>query len=463
MKNSKTELFERMPVGRALLTMAIPTIISQLITMIYNLADTFFIGMSNDPYKVAAASLVSILFFMLNSLSNLFGVGGGSLLSRLLGEKRDEEAKRVGAFSIYGSLAIAAAYSSVSFFFTEPLARLLGASDNTVGYASSYLFWVVVVGGVPSTISLTMSHLIRSAGYSKESGIGLALGGISNIILDPLFMFVILPKGNEVTGAAMATCLSNVITLIYFIFVYVRLKDKAPLSFSPRKIRISKKLIGAIFSIGLPSAITALLANISSIIKNNLTASYGDIELAAYGIVMKADMLPLNIGMGLCQGMMPLVAYNYAAKNYPRMRAFTRAAQISGMAVAGVFIVISEIFAPQIVWLFIKDEATISYGKDFLRIACLATPFMISNFQKIYCLQSMGKGKESLILGIFRQGLFAIPLLFILNHLLGLYGVVAAQIFSDGFTFIFASLIYKKVYGKLEKEIDTEGKKAISG
>ena len=463
MKNSKTELFERMPIGRALLTMAIPTIISQLITMIYNLADTFFIGMSNDPYKVAAASLVSILFFMLNSLSNLFGVGGGSLLSRLLGEKRDEEAKRVGAFSIYGSLAIAAAYSSVSFFFTEPLARLLGASDNTVGYASSYLFWVVVVGGVPSTISLTMSHLIRSAGYSKESGIGLALGGISNIILDPLFMFVILPKGNEVTGAAMATCLSNVITLIYFIFVYVRLKDKAPLSFSPRKIRISKKLIGAIFSIGLPSAITALLANISSIIKNNLTANYGDIELAAYGIVMKADMLPLNIGMGLCQGMMPLVAYNYAAKNYPRMRAFTRAAQISGMAVAGVFIVISEIFAPQIVWLFIKDEATISYGKDFLRIACLATPFMISNFQKIYCLQSMGKGKESLILGIFRQGLFAIPLLFILNHLLGLYGVVAAQIFSDGFTFIFASLIYKKVYGKLEKEIDTEGKKAISG
>lgn len=463
MKNSKTELFERMPVGRALLTMAIPTIISQLITMIYNLADTFFIGMSNDPYKVAAASLVSILFFMLNSLSNLFGVGGGSLLSRLLGEKRDEEAKRVGAFSIYGSLAIAAAYSTVSFFFTEPLARLLGASDNTVGYASSYLFWVVVVGGVPSTISLTMSHLIRSAGYSKESGIGLALGGISNIIFDPLFMFVILPKGNEVTGAAMATCLSNVITLIYFIFVYVRLKDKAPLSFSPRKTRISKKLIGAIFSIGLPSAITALLANISSIIKNNLTANYGDIELAAYGIVIKADMLPLNIGMGLCQGMMPLVAYNYAAKNYPRMRAFTRAAQISGMAVAGVFIVISEIFAPRIVWLFIKDEATISYGKDFLRIACLATPFMISNFQKIYCLQSMGKGKESLILGIFRQGLFAIPLLFILNHLLGLYGVVAAQIFSDGFTFIFASLIYKKVYGKLEKEIVAEDKKAISG
>jgi len=214
MKNSKTELFESMPVGRALLTMAIPTIISQLITMIYNLADTFFIGMSNDPYKVAAASLVSVLFFMLNSLSNLFGVGGGSLLSRLLGEKREEDARRVGAFSIYGSLVIAIIYSLVSLAFTEPLARLLGASDNTVGYASSYLFWVVVVGGIPSTIGLTMSHLIRSAGYSKESGIGLAIGGIVNILFDPLFMFVILPPGNEVTGAAIATCLSNVISLL---------------------------------------------------------------------------------------------------------------------------------------------------------------------------------------------------------------------------------------------------------
>jgi len=445
-----------MPVGRALLTMAIPTIISQLITMIYNLADTFFIGMSNDPYKVAAASLVSVLFFMLNSLSNLFGVGGGSLLSRLLGEKREEDARRVGAFSIYGSLVIAIIYSLVSLAFTEPLARLLGASDNTVGYASSYLFWVVVVGGIPSTIGLTMSHLIRSAGYSKESGIGLAIGGIVNILFDPLFMFVILPPGNEVTGAAIATCLSNVISLLYFVLVYIRLKEKAPLTLSPRCANPDKKLIGDIFSIGLPSALTALLANIASIIKNNLTADYGDIELAAYGIVMKADMLPLNIGMGLCQGMMPLVAYNYAAKNYPRMKAFTRAAQLSGIVVACIFIGFSEVFARQIVWIFIKDEATIAYGEVFLRIACLATPFMISNFQKIYCLQAMGKGKESLVLGIFRQGLFAIPLLFILNKFFGLYGVIATQLISDGLTFIFAALIYKKVYNALQRQIESD-------
>ena len=451
MKNTKTELFETMPIGRALFTMAIPTIVSQLITMIYNLADTLFIGMSEDPYKIAASSVVSVLFFMLTSLANLFGVGGGSLLSRLLGEKREDEARNVSSFSFYGSLAVSAVYSFGCLLFTEPLARLLGASDNTVAYASSYLFWIVVVGGIPATLGLTMSHLLRSAGYSRELGFGLALGGVMNIILDPLFMFVILPPGNEVTGAAIATMTSNLITLAYFLWVYSNLKGKSVLTVSPRCTKIAKPLVIEVFAIGLPSAITSMLANITAIVKNNLTADYGDIELAAYGLVMKADMLPLNIGMGLCQGMMPLVAYNYASKNYSRMKAFTKAAQLSGVLTACFFIVIFELFAPQIIWIFIRDEATIAFGKDFLRIACLATPFMISNFQKIFCLQAMGKGKESLILGIFRQGLFAIPTLYIMNHFVGLYGVVAAQLISDAITFIFASAIYRSVYNKLQK------------
>jgi Na+-driven multidrug efflux pump len=244
-------------------------------------------------------------------------------------------------------------------------------------------------------------------------------------------MFVILPAGNEVTGAAMATLFSNVITLVYFLFVYRRLQGKTVLSISPKYIRLEKPMIIGILSIGLPSALTALLANTTSIIKNNLTSGYGDIEMAAYGIVMKADMLPLNIGMGLCQGMMPLVAYNYASRNYPRMRSFTRAAQISGMTTACVFIALFEVFAPQIIWIFIRDEATIAYGTNFLRIACLATPFMISNFQKIYCLQAMGKGKESLLLGVCRQGLLAIPMLLILVPIIGITGVQIAQPTAD--------------------------------
>ena len=212
--------------------------------------------------------------------------------------------------------------------------------------------------------------------------------------------------------------------------------------------------MGISSSIGLPSALTGMLANISHIIRNNFTSGYGDVELAAYGIVQKADMLPLNIGMGLCQGMMPLVAYNYASKNYPRMKSFVNAAQISGMVVAGVCIVIFELFAPQIMWLFIRDSKTISFGTNFIRIACLATPFMIANFQKIYCLQAMGKGKESLVLGVCRQGLFAIPIIYVMNYFLGLCGIVLAQLISDALTFILSTIIYKRVYKKLQSEVE---------
>lgn len=449
MKNENTERFESMPVDKALALMAIPTIISQLITTIYNMADTMFIGMSDDPYKVAAASLAGVLFYIMNALANLFGVGGGSLISRMLGQKREKEAKKVVVFSIYGSLAVAAIYSIVCMILSDPLARMLGASDNTIGYTRSYLLWVVVIGGIPATVGMTMSHLIRSAGYAKKSSTGLAIGGIANIILDPLFMFVILPKGNEVTGAAVATMISNVISMIYFIGVIIRLKNKSVLSLSIKYINPESQSIKAIFIVGLPSALGSLLATAAGIVKNNLATSYDDIAMAALGIVVRIDMLPLNIGMGLCQGMMPLVAYNYASGNHKRMNQFTKAAQISGMAMAAAFIVILEVFSSQIIRLFIGDTETIRYGAAFLRIACIATPFMIANLQKIYCLQAMGKGMESLILSVCRQGVLYIPILFIMNYFVGLYGVLATQIISDGITFIIATVIYRNVYKNL--------------
>ncbi|MBQ9987069.1 MAG: MATE family efflux transporter [Erysipelotrichales bacterium] len=450
------ELFETTPIPKALATMAVPTIISQLITTVYNMADTLFIGMSNDPYKVAAATLSGVLFFFMNALANLFGIGGGSLLSRLLGQKREEEARRVGAFSIYGALAISAIYALICFVFSEKLVIMLGASPNTLEYAQSYLFWVVVIGGIPSTVGMTMSHVVRSAGYAKESSTGLALGGVCNIILDPLFMFVLLPAGNEVTGAAIATTLSNIISLIYFITVFHKHSSTTVLSLSIKEAHPETSSIKQVFSVGLPSCVSSLLANTTSIIRNNLTTGYGDIEMAAYGIVQKIDMLPLNIGMGLCQGMMPLVAYNYASKDYKRMKGFTKAAQMAGVTAALIFIAACQLFAPQIMHLFIQEEQTVRYGSDFLRIACIATPFIISNFQKIYCLQAMGKGKESLMLSICRQGLLAIPILLILNKYAGLYGVVSAQPLSDGITFIFSSLLYHKVYTDLVKKMEQE-------
>jgi len=447
--NEKKELFENAPIAKALAAMAIPTIISQLISMIYNMADTIFIGMTDDPYKVAAAGVVGNVFFVMSAFTNLFGVGGGSLMSRLLGISREEEAKKVCSFSFYGSLLIGIICSVVAFLFADPISFLLGASQNTIGYCREYIFWTVFVGGIPMIVSVAMSHLLRSAGYSGKSSFGLALGGVMNIILDPIFMFVVLPSGNEVTGAAIATMLSNVIALLYFLFEFLRLRKKSVLTLSPKLMIPSKASIGSVFAIGLPSTLSAMLAATAAILKNNLASGHSDIELAALSIVVKIDMLPLNIGMGLCQGMMPLVAYNYAAANYKRMNGFIKAAQLTGMIMAGTCILAIEIFAEPLARIFICAATTIAYGKDFLRIACLATPFMISNFQKNFCLQAMGKGKESLLLAVCRQGIVYIPILLIANHFFGIYGVVGSQLVSDMITFVITTIVYGRIYKTL--------------
>ena len=446
------ELFEKTPVPKALATLAVPTIISQLITMIYNLADTFFIGMTDDPYKVAASSVAFVLIFAMNCLSNLFGVGGGSLISRLLGEKREGDAASVASFSFYGSLLISAVYSILLYIFMDPFLRLLGATDNTIGYATDYALWVVVVGAVPSTLGLTMSHLLRSEGYAKHSSFGLALGGVLNIILDPIFMFVILEPGNEVAGAAIATMISNIAVFLYFLGVYFAIRKKTVLSLSPAIMIPKKHYIFSVFAVGFPSALGSFLACLSSIMVNKLSSLHGDIAVAAIGIAKKIDMLPMNVGMGLCQGMMPLVAYNFAAKNYERMKKFSDTARLWGIGFAAVCILVFEIFAAPICEIFIGEPETLAMSTKFLRILCLAVPLMIVNFQMSFTFQAMGMGKQSLLLSSLRQGLINIPLLFLMNHLFGLDGIVWTQLISDILTTVISFAVYKVSYGKLMRE-----------
>lgn len=453
-KNDKKDVFEIMPVPKALATLAVPTIISQLITMIYNLADTFFIGRTNDPYKVAASSLSYVLFFIMNALSNLFGIGGGTLISRLLGINDKENAKKVCSFSFYGTIVVAGLYSLCVLIFMDPLLRLLGASNNTIAYSSQYTLWVIVVGGIPSTLSMTMAHILRSEGYARQASTGLSMGGILNIVLDPLFMFVILPSGLEVTGAAVATLFSNICSLIYFSIVFYVLRNKTVLSVSLKNSRPESRHIRSIFSVGLPSAIGTLLACLSNTVINKLSSGYGDIPVASIGIVKKIDMLPMNVGMGLCQGMMPLVAYNYSAGNYKRMKQSANSARIAGICFAAVCIVVFQLFARNIVTLFINEPKTIKLGTNFLRIACTAVPFTIINVQMSYTFQAIGKGPQSLLLSSCRQGLINIPLLFLMNIVFGMYGVIWTQAIADGITLIISFILYRQ----LDKEINVKMK-----
>ncbi len=450
--DKKKELFETTPVLKALMTLAVPTIISQLISMIYNLADTFFIGKTNDPYKVAASTLAFVLFFVMAALSNLFGVGGGSLISRLMGKGKEDEAKKVASVSFYGTILITLLYSLACLLFTEPILRMVGASDNTLPFAEDYILWVVIVGGIPATLSMALSHLLRSEGFAKYASFGLGMGGVLNIILDPVFMFVLLPKGEEVAGAAMATALSNFISLVYFLFILGHLRGKTVLSISPKYIKEGISYIGQILATGIPSFLGGFLASVSNMFLNQAASGHGDVELAALGIVKKIDMLPLNVGMGLCQGMLPLVAYNYASGNRKRMKEFITACRIIGMSFAVVCILLFQLFTPQIVRFFIEEEKTVSLCIPFLRICCLATPLMIYNIQTTFSLQAMGKGPESLFHSVCRQGLVNIPLLFLLNHLFGLYGVVSTQLVADSITVVISTVLLGRVMRQVQKQ-----------
>lgn len=443
------EIFETKPIPAALAKMAIPTIVSQLITLIYNIADTWFIGQTNNPYMVAASSLVLTIFLMTAALANLFGVGGGNLVVRLLGGKDEEEAKKAASLSLVMAAGASLTFSVLCFLFMDPLLRLLGASDYTIGYAKQYLTFVVVIGAVPTVLANTMSAMVRNIGHSKEAGFGLGMGGVLNVILDPIFMFVIFPSGYQVAGAAVATMLSNVITLLYFILTYQKLKGETVLSLPRRVEKIRKDSLGSLFSVGIPAAMSLLLFDLTTMVINRLAAGHGDTQLAAIGIVLKVERLPLNIGIGICLGMTPLVAYNYASKNHKRMKEFFSAARFAGLVISVMCVVFYRFCAPYIVRAFISDADTVRYGTEFLQSRCFATPFMFLSFHMVHFMQAVNRGKVSFQLAVIRQICLNIPILILLNHFFGMSGIVWTQLIADAINVVVSYIIYGRLIGEI--------------
>lgn len=452
-------IFEKMTVPKALATLAVPTVISQLITFLYNLADAYFIGRTGNAYMVAAVALVYPVFSMTAALANLFGVGGGSLISRLLGIKENLQAKKVCAFSLYASAAIAALFSFLIYIFLNPLLHLLGASPETMEYARQYMLYILVFGGVPTILSTTMAHLLRSIGYAKHASFGLILSAAFDFVFDPVFMFVIFPKGQEVVGCAVATMLSGVLAAAYFLVVFIKLKSKTVLCVAPTCGLPAKKSIVSVCSVGLPSALTVLLYQIANVFLNAFMSGHGDHAVAALGIVLKAERLPLDISIGLCQGMLPLIAYSFSAKNYKRMDSVVNTARFAGLAIAAVSILLYEVFADNIIRIFISTSGgnaaealrTVTQGTTFLRYRCLAAPFAFMNFHITYTLQAMGVGKTTLLLATLRQCFFYIPIMFVMNHVMGMHGLVMTQIISEISTLFIAFYVFNRKKNALFK------------
>lgn len=233
------ELFTSMPVGKAVARLAVPTVVSQIIVILYSLADTFFIGQIGDPNQIAALSITFPIYTLLTAVANLFGIGANSVIARSLGQNDETTAKKASAFSFWASLALMAVLSVLLAVVMQPILLFFGADEFTLGFTTDYLFWVFVIGGIPTVAGLVLGHLVRSVGKTKEAGIGLTIGGVMNIILDPVFIFVF---EMDVSGAAVATMLSNVISMLYFFVVLAKLRKSSVLTLAPRYVSLEKKV-----------------------------------------------------------------------------------------------------------------------------------------------------------------------------------------------------------------------------
>lgn len=439
---NQDEVFAALPVPVALRRMIVPAAVSQIIVLIYNMADTFYIGRTNNPYMLAGASLILPAFNMLLCLSSLAGVGGGTLISRLMGSGQEGEARKVSVFSFWLGLGLALVYALGLGLFMDPALRFLGATQNIYLYARQYSFCVIVLGAVPTVLSNVMACLVRSIGYSRQAGFGITLGAVLNIVLDPVFMYWLLPDGQQVLGVGMATLFSNCVACVYFLLTLWKIRHHSLLTIDPRVGLPQGQNIRAVFGVGIPSATTSFLFDLDYMVVDKLMVSYNDVALAAIGIVLKVERLPLNTGIGICQGMVPLVAYNCGAGNHKRMHQVIRLSLATGLVVAAVSILLYQLFAPWIVGAFISDAPTVALATTFLRVRILATPLMFLCFFTVYMFQGFGNGRVALFLGVMRWAVFNIPMLYLLNALVGMYGIVWTPAVGDSITVLLSLYMY---------------------
>ncbi len=449
--NEKAELFEKTPIPKAVLKMSVPTVISSLVMVLYNLADTFFVGFLNDPVQNAAVTLAAPVLLAFNAVNNLFGVGSSSMMSRALGEKDYGTAKRSSATGFYCALVAALIFSVGFTALKNPALKLLGADDITRDATSGYLLWTVSCGAVPSILNVVMAYMVRSEGASLHASIGTMSGCILNIILDPIF---IMPWGLNMgaAGAGLATFISNCFALSYFLILTLVKRKSTFVCLNPKRITKRKKVIFGICAVGIPASIQNLLNVTGMTILNNFAASFGADPVAAMGISYKVNMIPLQIALGISQGIMPLIGYNYSSKNYRRMKGFLTYTAKIVLVLMSLTTVIYFIFSTEITGLFIDNQGVISYSEKFLQGMCICLPFICMDFIAVGIFQACGMGKKALAFAVLRKIVFEIPAIFILNHFFPLYGLAWAQTSSEIILSVIAVVVLVKMFRRLENE-----------
>lgn len=446
----KTVLFEQVPIPKAVLTLSVPTILSSLVMVVYNLADTYFVSMLDNSVQNAAVTLAAPVLLAFNAVNNLFGVGSSSMMSRALGRKDYDTVRRSSAFGFYCSIFCGFLFSLLVTLGKAPLLTLLGADAQTAAVTGEYLKWTVSFGAVPAILNVVLAYLVRSEGSALHASLGTMSGCVLNIILDPLF---ILPWGLNMgaAGAGLATFLANCAACLYFFaFLFVKRKNTF-VCISPAAFGFKKAILLGVCGVGIPASIQNLLNVTGMTVLNNFTSGYGPDAVTAMGIAHKVNMVPMYIAMGVSQGIMPLISYNYASGNFSRMKkTVTFSAKIS----LGFLILVTAAYyagAPSWISLFMKKEIIVDYGTKFLRGMCISLPFLCTDFLAVGVFQACGMGKKAFFFALLRKILLEIPALYLLNRLFPLYGLAYAQSVAEFILAIAAVVVLVRLFRGLKK------------
>lgn len=447
----KKELFEMMPIPKVALKLCLPTVLSSLVMVVYNLADTWFVGYLNDAVQNAAVTFAAPVLLAFNAVNNLFGVGVSSAMSRALGRYDYETVRKSSSFGFYGAIISGLIFSIIYLTFQSAFLNLLGTTETNFAATAEYMYWTVALGAVPSILNVVMSSFVRAEGGAFHASVGVMSGCILNIILDPFF---ILPFGLNLgaAGAGLATFISNSFACAYYLaYVFIK-KENTYLSINPYKALPERSIILDVCSVGIPASIQNLLNVTGMAILTNFTAAYGSTAVAAIGISHKLHIIPVHVVFGMFQGIMPLIGYNYASGNTHRVKDVISFSAKYGISTITIMTIIFYCYSSQLAGFFIDNQQIISYSSDFLKGMMLAMPLLCADFLAVAVFQSCGLGSLSFVFAVLRKIVFEIPAILLLDKLFPLYGLAYSQFAAELIMAIVSIYALKYFFKRLKQK-----------
>lgn len=434
-RNEPVESFGQGSVSKVVLKNVLPAMAAQLMVLIYNLADTFFIAQTRNDYMVAAVSLATPVFLIFMSLGTLFGIGGTSVISRALGAGKKDYARKVSAFCMWGCVIVGGVLMILFWVCMEPLLKILGASADTRKYTREYLN-IVISCGIFSMISNCYSNIIRAEGKAGIATTGTVVGNLLNVVLDPI---MITTLGWNVAGAAIATVVGNAVAAIYYIIYFLR--GKSSLSISIREASMKDGICSGVMAIGIPAALGTLLMSVSQVITNAQMAVYGDLSVAAYGVASKVVMIVAMVGLGVGMGVQPLLGFCHGARDKERFTSILKFSCFLGLGICIFCGLLCFAFTEPIVKVFLTEAAALADGLTFTRIF-ISTAWLFGLYYVLLnALQAMGAATPSFIVSVCRQGIIYIPAVFVMGAIMGANGLVWAQPVADVLSLLLVAVL----------------------